>query len=410
MYNLFIRIYWLSAKVMACFRPKVKLFVEGRKGLLPDIEKRMSSVSRPVMWFHCASVGEFEQARPVIERVSKERPDRFIFLTFFSPSGYELRKNYRYADMVCYLPMDTPEAAERLVSAVKPEVAVFVKYEFWNNCLHALGNAGCRVYLISAVFRPGQHFFRWYGSFFRRMLECYDRIFVQDDSSAALLASVGMDRVSVCGDTRFDRVSELASSAADLPVVERFACGEKCFVAGSSWRPDEEAILAAMDSMSWKTKMIFVPHEVEVPNIDRLCSTLASKGYKATRYSVFSDENLSGADFDVLVVDNVGMLSSIYRYASVAYVGGGFGVGIHNILEAAVYGVPVIFGPNHGKFLEAAGLKACGGGFAVDGEDSLAVILKKLAFDAKFRKQAGKNASDYVHSRTGATDEIMKYM
>ena len=416
-YYLGIYIYWFAACIISPFSKKASLFVSGRKGLMRRIRDEYAGGDRTI-WFHCASVGEFEQARPLIEMFRKKSPEHRILLTFFSPSGYELRKNYPFADKVYYLPMDTLGKAEAFIEAVKPEKAIFIKYEFWYNYLRTLSRKGVDTYIVSAIFRPDQHFFKWYGSFFRKMLYLYKRLFVQDEASAVLLRNIGVTSVTVCGDTRFDRVHEITSSPADLPVVSDFKGDSVCMVAGSTWPPDEEIICASAGRLCAENekeipfKLVIAPHEVEKSNVERLVRLSVSAGMRTVKYSDFADA-VGNADAErelseahVLVIDNVGMLSSIYRYADFAYIGGGFGVGIHNILEAATYSIPVVFGPNYRKFREACSMIGNGSAFSVGDARSFDEIFLKLYKDPSFRLDCGKTAADYVNSNLGATEVI----
>ena len=398
-----MKLYWIAASIMSLFNKKARQFVQGRKGLLKSIEND-TLPEKPVIWFHCASVGEFEQARPLIEQL-KAQTDRYaVVLTFFSPSGYELRKNYSYADRVYYLPMDGPRNASRLIEAIRPVKAVFVKYEFWYYYLNELSRRSIDTYIVSAIFRPEQAFFKSYGRFFRNMLKKYTRLFVQDQASADLLKGIGIDAVTVAGDTRFDRVLSITSAPKDIPVVEEFAKGKLCLVAGSSWAPDEEIIVKAALKHRDRLKIVFAPHEIFPQNIERLESLLTGCGYRHVRFS--KAEGL--ADKDVLIIDNIGMLSSIYRYADFAYIGGGFGVGIHNVLEPATYGIPVIYGPKHRKFREALQMAEKGAGFPIDSLDSLSKVMDRFCEEEDFRRDAGKRSSDYVRTNSGATGIIYK--
>lgn len=413
LYLLGIYFYWFAARVASLFNPKAKQFVSGRRGLLERIESAVPA-DRKVIWFHCASVGEFEQARPVIEKFREKSPEFFIVLTFFSPSGYELRKNYDKADAVFYLPMDTPSNARKFVRSIHPDKAVFIKYEFWYFYLRELRKAGVSSFIISAIFRNDQHFFKWYGGFFRKMLGAFDTLFVQDDNSVSLLESIGIRNSVRCGDTRFDRVFAITRKPMDIPAVKDFkAAGGLVFVAGSTWPPDQEIIIRTLSEYRGKVRCVMVPHEIRPAGIAEIESAVASCGMKSVRYSAASAMDSAQrmslyGDCDVLIVDNVGMLSSIYRYADFSYVGGGFGVGIHNVLEAAAYGIPVIFGPNYRKFREARELIALRGAFSVDGQAAFDRLFSSMVSDDSFRTGAGRTADTYVRDNLGATEIIME--
>jgi len=350
---------------------------------------------------HCASLGEFEQGRPVLEELRKRSPGIKIVLTFFSPSGYEIRKNYPGADYICYLPADTRKNASRFVQAVNPRLVFFVKYEFWNNYISILHRSDIRLYLISAIFRPGQHFFRWYGSFFREMLKKFTIIFVQDQRSLDLLSGVGAGKILLAGDTRFDRVVQIAGSAKKIEKIEKFRGDEKVFLAGSSWRQDEEIICRYINKYPGRMKWIFAPHEIDGQNIERLEKLIEVKN---VRFSAFTNE---AADARVLIMDNMGMLSSAYRYAYIAEVGGGFGKGIHNILEPACWSIPVIFGPNHEKFREAVELKNDGGAKSFSSFEEFEQAVSRWLDSNKSYLAASAVAGAYVKKNTGATDIIL---
>jgi len=346
LYNLGILIFSALAHLVAPFNTKAKLWVEGRK----NWEKKITDKIKPgdrTMWIHCASLGEFEQGRPVIEAIKKEIPGIKVVLTFFSPSGYEIRKNYAGADCIIYLPSDTTGNSSKFIKLVNPEFVIFVKYEFWSNYISAVYENSIPLYLVSGIFRPSQSFFKWYGSFFRKMLRKFEKIYVQDQRSQELLKSIGLTNSEVAGDTRFDRVKQLTGTARDIPQLEQFRGKERMFLAGSSWKPDEEIIARYINSSPDKMKWVFAPHEIDLPHIERLEKLFT---VKVVRFSRFDDNS---ADARVLIIDNIGMLSSAYKYAYIAAIGGGFGKGIHNILEPACWGIPVLFGPKYKKFKEA---------------------------------------------------------
>jgi 3-deoxy-D-manno-octulosonic-acid transferase len=399
LYNLGILTYTFLARLLSPFNTKAGLWTAGRKDWQ---EKLMGAVDREkrYIWIHCASLGEFEQGRPIIEMLKSKRPELKVVLTFFSPSGYEVRRDYDGADYVCYLPPDTPQNAARFISLLNPEFVVFVKYEFWYNYLATLHRGKFAVYLVSAIFRPGQHFFRWYGLFFRRMLFMFRHIFVQDKQSVALLEKFGISNASYAGDTRFDRVVKIASSAVTIEKIERFRAGERILIAGSSWPEDEEIISRYINEDPARLKWIFAPHEIDTPHIDRLEKLINSK---TVRYSRFNE---SSADARVMIIDNIGMLSGAYRYASVAVIGGGFGSGIHNILEAACWGIPVLFGPNHEKFREALDLLEEGGAKTFRTFEDFKKALDVWLDDNSAYKKSAESAAAYVSRNTGATARI----
>ncbi|HLN54850.1 MAG TPA: glycosyltransferase N-terminal domain-containing protein [Bacteroidales bacterium] len=400
LYNIGILIYKVLAHIAALFSSKAKLWVNGQKSWKKILTEKIS-LSDKVFWIHCSSLGEFEQGRPVIEQMRKQKPDIKILLTFFSPSGYEIRKNYAGADCICYLPADTSSNAAEFLNIAHPSLAVFVKYEFWHNHIAELNRRSIPLYLISAIFRPEQHFFKWYGSFFRAMLEKFEKIYVQDERSVELLKGINIKSVMRAGDTRFDRVVEIARSAKDIPQISSFRNGEKLFLAGSSWRPDEEIIARYINLDPGRMKWVFAPHEIDESNISRIEKLFTPECVRFSRYSEAS------SDARVLIIDNIGMLSSAYRYAAIAAVGGGFGKGIHNILEPACWGIPVLFGPGHEKFREAVELLKVKGGMTFDSFDSFKEILDKLLNDDEYYLKSARSASQYVNENTGATGILM---
>ena len=410
------------------FNKKIKKMWRGEREAVDLLKEKVDPTAKYV-WFHAASLGEFEQGRPLIEQLRATHPEYKILLTFFSPSGYEVRKNYEGADIVCYLPLDTIRNARRFLRAVHPVMAFFIKYEFWYNYLHILRHRGVPVYSVSSIFRPGQVFFKWYGRNYAKVLHCITHFFVQNEVSLQLLKGIGIDEATVVGDTRFDRVLQIKEQAKKLPIVEAFkgingkgdackddlsedACKEdlsengckgcKVFVAGSSWQPDEDIFIRFFnDHPDWK--LIIAPHVI---GEDHLAYILDKLQMKAVRYTQATEQ--SATEARCLIIDCFGLLSTIYRYGEIAYVGGGFGVGIHNVPEAAVWGVPVLFGPNNKRFQEAQDLLACKGSFEVTDYDSFNTIISRLISDDKFRHQCGEASANYVKSRSGATDIIMK--
>ena len=401
MYELIISLYTLGVAVASLFNPKARKMWKGGREAFRVLRDKVDSSSRYV-WFHAASLGEFEQGRPIMERLRAEHPEYKILLTFFSPSGYEVRKNYEGADIVCYLPLDTYFGARRFLSLVHPEVAFFIKYEFWWNYLHILKRRGVPVYSVSSIFREGQVFFRWYGRTYSNVLKCFTRFFVQNDESRRLLATLGITDVDVTGDTRFDRVLQVKQQARQLPIVDAFRQGYKVFVAGSSWPPDEDIFINYFNEhRDWK--LIIAPHVIGNDHIRQIVGKLRRK---AVRYTEATED--SAREADCLIIDCFGLLSSIYGYGDVAYVGGGFGVGIHNVLEAAVWGMPVIFGPNNKRFQEAQDLLASGGGVEIDSYSQFEAVMNTYVADASAMEADGKKAAGYVAAKAGATDVILK--
>lgn len=401
MYELIICLYTLGVAVASLFNPKARKMWKGGHDAFSVLRDKVDSGARYV-WFHAASLGEFEQGRPIMERLRAEYPQYKILLTFFSPSGYEVRKNYEGADIVCYLPLDTYFNARRFLSLVHPEMAFFIKYEFWWNYLHILKRRGVPVYSVSSIFREGQVFFRWYGKTYSNVLKCFTRFFVQNAESKRLLGTLGITGVDITGDTRFDRVLQIKRQAKRLPVVEAFRQDFKVFVAGSSWPPDEDIFIKYFnDRKDWK--LIIAPHVI---GDDHIRQILGKLGRKAVRYTEATEA--SAREADCLIIDCFGLLSSVYGYGDVAYIGGGFGVGIHNVLEAAVWNMPVIFGPNNKRFQEAQDLLAAGGGREVDSYSQFEAVMNTYVADAAALKEDGDKAGGYVAGKAGATDMILK--
>lgn len=399
LYNLGISAYSLAIRLASPFNEKAALLNRGRK----EVRKKIQSIARGkerLVWFHAASLGEFEQGRPVIEKLKEAEPDTQILLTFFSPSGYEVRKNYTGADIILYLPADTKRNAIRLIGQLRPDAAVFIKYEFWYHYLHELHKRHIPTYLISAIFRPDQPFFKSWGSLHRKMLGFFNCLYVQDEQSAKLLESIGIKNTLVTGDTRFDRVKQIAEAAKDIEKVRLFCNGQPAVVCGSTWPPDEDILMEYINQYSGNYKWIIAPHETGEGHIKTILEKCRKKIVRYTKAET------SPADQDVLIIDCIGLLSSVYRYGKIAYIGGGFGVGIHNTLEAAVYGIPVIFGPKYQKFNEAVSLNREGGAFAIHNGDELYEILNTLIHSPAIAETAGKQALDYVISQLGATEII----
>ena len=411
-YNLIIYLYLLGVAVYSRFNEKVRKMWRGERDAFRVLREKVDPNAQYV-WFHAASLGEFEQGRPLMEQLRRDHPEYKILLTFFSPSGYEVRKNYEGADIICYLPLDTITNARRFLRTIRPVMAFFIKYEFWYNYLHILKHRGVPVYSVSSIFRPDQVFFKWYGRQYGRVLHCFTHFFVQNEISKELLAKIGITDVSVVGDTRFDRVLQIKEAAKQLPIVEEFIsrseeCGVRSenshvFVAGSSWLPDEEIFIKYFNQHpEWK--LIIAPHVIGEDHLRQIEKLL--EGRKVLRYTSLTSHLSPLTSYDVLIIDCFGLLSSIYRYGDVAYVGGGFGVGIHNLLEAAVWDVPVFFGPNNQKFQEAQGLKKSGG-FEISNYEDFARQMDRFAADAEELKAQGKKAGSFVESLSGATAKVM---
>lgn len=390
-------------RLFSVFNEKAKLFVEGRKNWEEKLAVEISG-GKKYIWFHCSSLGEFEQGRPVIEELKYQFPDYKVILTFFSPSGFEVRKNYELADVVCYLPIDTQHNAKTFLDIVKPEKAFFVKYEFWYFYISELSNRKIPLYIISAIFREKQQFFKnsLWGLWYRKILFQVEHLFVQNDKSGKLLESIGVLNYTVAGDTRFDRVATIAKSSKEIPIVEKFKGNSLLIVAGSTWKPDEELLVEFINENS-EIKYIIAPHEVSESNINRIQQMLKKPSI------LFSKVKESEIDsYDVLIIDSVGLLSSLYRYGNIAYIGGGFGVGIHNILEAATFGSPVIFGPNYKKFKEAVDLAFEGGAFPILKFKDLRYIFNTLVNDEELMKKASQICKKYVAKNVGSTKLIIK--
>lgn len=408
LYNAGIGLFGLGLRVASLRSPKVRLMLDGQRDTLATLAETRRRVAPQGfdVWIHAASLGEFEQGRPLIERLRRERPDKKILLTFFSPSGYTVRHNFDKVDAVCYLPLDSRSRVREFLDAAAPRMAIFVKYEFWGNYLAELRRRGIATYIISAIFRKSQHFFRPGGGLFRRVLRCFDRLYVQDENSRRLLASIGIDNVTVAGDTRFDRVSDIMATARPLPkaVGELGRRYRTMLVVGSSWPADEDMYVDWLRRRR-DVAAVAAPHEFDERRLARLLERL---GTEACLLSQLTDAAQLPENCRIIVADCFGLLSSLYRVADVAYVGGGFGAGIHNINEAAVYGCPVVFGPNNSKFREAAELKSCGGGFQIVDRPSAEAVLDRLVDDGDARRTAAAAAGHYIARNLGATDLIYK--
>ncbi len=417
LYNTGIRLYTLAVRIASLRNPKAKKMIKGRGNVISRLKrlKREQGIDGFDIWFHTSSLGEFEQARPMIERIREQQPDKKLLLTFFSPSGYEVRKNYDKVDAVTYLPFDTPRRVKRFLNTVNPKMAIFVKYEFWGNYLAQLKKRGVTTISIDAIFRSKQRFFRKWGGLFRNMLRCFDHMFVQDERSRQLLSKIGIHDVTVTGDTRFDRVTDIMKGTVQFPIIEEWIAGEKqrgakyVIIAGSSWQPDEECYTNYINGHP-NMLCIVAPHEFNEIRLTRIANGFTCQ---SMLYSEAEKRGSIPAGTQVIIVDSFGKLSSLYRYGDVALIGGGFGAGIHNINEAAVYGMPVLFGPKHEKFKEAADLIECGGAFEYDSESRLFKVMDRLLSSKGSDKrlaQASRAASNYIKSNLGATDRIYSYL
>ena len=402
MYNIAIYIYLIGVAIGSLFNKKIKKMWRGEREAVDLLKEKVDPTAKYV-WFHAASLGEFEQGRPLIEQLRATHPEYKILLTFFSPSGYEVRKNYEGADIVCYLPLDTIRNARSFLRAVHPIMAFFIKYEFWYNYLHILRHRGVPVYSVSSIFRPGQVFFKWYGRNYAKVLHCITHFFVQNEISLQLLKGIGIDEATVVGDTRFDRVADVRGAAKEFPVIESFVANSSfTLVMGSSWQPDEDIVMPYFNEHP-NMKLIVAPHEFDAA---RLSAIVGKTRRKAGLYSATNAEN--AAELDCLVIDCFGILSSLYRYGQMAYIGGGFGAGIHNINEAAVYGIPVVFGPKFGKFAEAHDLIAFGGGHCINNAQEFADLMDKMLNNPAALENSGNIAGNYISTHIGATSRIYR--
>ena len=413
-YNIVIYFVLLGIAIASLFNEKVRKMWRGEREAFKILKQKVDPNAKYI-WFHAASLGEFEQGRPLMEQIRKDYPQYKILLTFYSPSGYEVRKNYEGADIICYMPVDTRLNAIRFLRLVRPVMAFFIKYEFWSNFLHILKHRNIPTYSVSSIFRENQVFFKWYGRSYAGVLKCFTRFFVQNEESKRLLEGIGITAVDVVGDTRFDRVLQIKEAAKHLPICEAFRTGVassqsadvphhdfKVFVAGSSWPPDENIFIPFFNEhKDWR--LLIAPHVIAEEHLKLILSLI--KGKKVVRYTQTTPEE--AAEADVLIIDCFGLLSSMYNYGDVAYIGGGFGVGIHNTLEAAVWNMPVIFGPNNKKFQEAQGLLKSGGGFEINTYEDFSGLMSSLMNDETFLKQAGDKAGTFVAHLAGATDKVL---
>lgn len=400
-YNLAIYLFSALLWPVSLFNKKADTLRRGRRGLVERMEKDFASLPEcQTLWMHCASLGEFEQGRTVIEAFKALEPTSRIVVTFFSPSGYEVRHNYSGADYIYYLPADTPCNARRVVRAIKPNIAIFVKYEYWHNYLKQLQNKGAQIYVISAIFRENMVFFKPWGGFFRAMLSRFTHLYVQNSQSIELLAAIGIQNVTVAGDTRFDRVAQITAAAPKLPIVEAFAKGQQVMVCGSTW-PDDEKLLAKLITNHPETRFIIAPHQINENNIRTLLSALPQR--TAALYTQTDEHQV--VNTNLLIINCIGILSGVYRYGQIAYIGGGFGAGIHNILEAATWGMPIIFGPRYQKFAEAVDLVNLGGAASIASEEELQTAYNLMQNNLNNISQVTKK---YVETRCGATEIITR--
>jgi 3-deoxy-D-manno-octulosonic-acid transferase len=401
LYNLSVYSYLFAIRVASLFNSKAKLWINGRKNIFQELQSLILNSKSSIIWVHCASLGEFEQGRPLIEKLKILHPKSQILLTFFSPSGFEIRKNYPGADYVFYLPIDTPANAKKFIQLIKPQAVFFVKYEFWFNYLNELKKQNIPTYLVSGIFRKEHYFFKKFNSWFRKQLKCFTHFYLQDDTSAQLLNSINYTNTTVAGDTRFDRVFEISKNVRSIDLIKQFAGDKKILIGGSTWQEDEKLIAGYRLKMK-DYKLIIAPHEIDKTHIQSIIQEFSSS--TIVRYSQANEQNIK--DAEVLIIDNIGMLSSLYQYGTIAFIGGGFGKGIHNILEAATFGLPVIFGPNYQKFTEAKELIRLGGAFTVGDSKELEKTVQLLD-DKTVLQTASHVAKYYVQNRVGATDKIL---
>lgn len=400
LYDIAIRVYWVAILLVSPWNRKARRWLEGRKGWSKRLGQAFHEKDR-IIWFHCASLGEFEQGRSMMEETRKRFPRHRILLTFFSPSGYEKRKDFEGADHVMYLPLDTGRNAARMIGSLKLEMAIFIKYEFWFHYLHRLKKEAVPVFLASGSFRPDQLFFRWYGRWYRKFLDCFTHIFVQQESSKKLLEGAGLRSVTVAGDTRFDRVSRVVKTAFTHPPLETFAAGSRVIIAGSIWERDEQVLKHAFRELPEDIRWIIAPHELSEGHLDRIRHDFQP----SLRFTELKDK--VPAEIRVVVIDTIGQLSYLYRYGILAYIGGGFGKGIHNILEAAAYGLPVIFGPHYKKFTEAVDLVRLGAAFPVYNEETLLKTMCQQLDKPELLNNSSEIAKKYVSVKIGATSVIL---
>jgi 3-deoxy-D-manno-octulosonic-acid transferase len=402
LYNIIIGVFWIGIQISSIFSKKVKKFTRGRKNIFTRLKQEIKP-DQKIIWFHAASLGEFEQGRPVIETFRNLKPEYKILLTFFSPSGYEIRNNYKGADYIYYLPLDFSWNAKQFIDIINPVSVYFIKYEFWYNFIRVLKKRNIPLFCFSANFRPGQLFFKWYGFWYRSILHNFTHFFVQNKTSCDLLKTIHINNVTISGDTRFDRVTQIAAQSKQLPFVQKFKINKPVIVAGSTWPADESLLVEFINQSNGLYKFIIAPHEIHNNLIEQLIRTIE---LKTIRYSESSETD--PVNYDVMIIDNIGLLSSVYNYGNIAFIGGGFGKGIHNILEAATFGLPVVFGPNYQKFHEANELIFRNGAFSISDFTSLKDTFNMLLSDQDLLNKSGKSCKDYVRENTGATAKILE--
>lgn len=404
LYPFFIKFYAFFIQFASLFNSKAKLFVKGRKNVFDDLEDWCFLNSKQTIWFHAASLGEFEQGRPLIEYIKRHFPQYSILLTFFSPSGYEVRKNYEHADHICYLPLDSSRCAKKFIFTASPIMAFFIKYEFWNNYFKVLKNQNIPFYSVSSIFRKNQVYFKNVDNFHNTILKRVSHFFVQNKISEDLLNQIEIDSVTVTGDTRFDRVTEITKSAQSIEIVESFIDEKPTIILGSIWKEDLDVIGTVLNKHISKINLIIAPHNVDKKTLDTIASYFSSKAVRYSQYKLCCD-----GEFSILLIDNIGLLTSIYAYGDIAYVGGGFKTGLHNVLEPATFGVPVIFGPQYDKFDEAKELVLSEGGISINSSDAFEEKLLGL-LDVDKREATGKKAKAFIQNNVGATEKIIAYL
>lgn len=405
LYTIFSFLLRTSIRIASIWNKKAARWVKGRRNIFEELSNKLSGEQTPITWIHCSSLGEFEQGRPVVENIRQRFPGSKLLLTFFSPSGYEIRKDYKGADWVFYLPADSKQNARRFFDIVKPSLVIFIKYDFWYCYLTECKKRNIPLLLVSAIFRKSQPFFKWYGKLHKKMLHCFTHFFVQDENSKYLLASININNVTVSGDTRFDRVLEIAENFQPIELVEKFCKDVNVFVAGSTWLTDEKIISEAIQSIP-KLKLIIAPHEIDKDHLLQIKQLFPGAQF----YSELSTDDKETTISDILIIDNIGMLSRLYHYATITYVGGGFNKGIHNTLEAAVHGKPVFFGPNYKKFKEAVGLIENEGGISIKNSVELSSVIKNLFSDYHEMKRRSDKAAEFVQQHKGATLKVINYI
>jgi 3-deoxy-D-manno-octulosonic-acid transferase len=403
-YDIGLALYSLSARIASLFSDKARLFVEGRKNIFQHLKDTIDS-DEDIVWIHAASLGEFEQGRPIIEGIKEDYPETKILLTFYSPSGYEIRKNYMYADYIFYLPKDSRSNALKFIETVQPKKAIFIKYEYWYHYLMELRKWDIPTYIVSAILRPDQVFFKWYASFYKRALRCFTHFFVQNEASASLLKENGFDNYTICGDTRFDRVNETALDSPRNEIIEAFKGDKNILIAGSTWEPDEKILLNFLQYLPSNWKLIIAPHEVNEEHIQKFSNKLLDS---YALYTETDTKDVSSAK--VLIINTIGILSSTYSYGNIAYIGGGFGKGIHNILEAATFSLPLIFGPNYKKFQEAIDLIEKEAAASISSYSDFEALMNNWLSDSKIIEKKGKASKSYISKNLGATTKILEHI